>query len=110
MVRTADPTGLNPGDSSKATIGYTTVAGGEVKKYKFRITSMETGKKIDINVAIDPLVQSRFTSEDIQKIDGVEIAPVSTGNVPNLGGTNAPGGNLPDGLDATNIITGLDDT
>ena len=104
MVREADATGLNPGTSSKATIGYITAAGGEVKKYKFRITSMDTGKKIDINVDIKPQVESRFTTQDLEKIEGDPIAPVAIPGT-NLGGSNAP----PDVLDATNLITGLDD-
>ena len=65
---------------------------------------MDTGKKIDINVDIKPQVESRFTTQDLEKIEGDPIAPVAIPGT-NLGGSNAP----PDVLDATNLITGLDD-
>jgi hypothetical protein len=69
-------------DATTATVLYKP-PGGILKKYKFRITSMQTGKKIDINVDMKNTIIDKFAAKDLATIGGdVEGAPIVSAENP----------------------------
>ena len=56
-------------DASNAQVLYKPPS-GELKKYKFRITSIKTGKKIDINVDMKKTIIDKFAVVDLDALGG----------------------------------------
>lgn len=53
-----------------ADVAYQPLAGDAFKKYKFRITSKKTGKKIDINVDMNNQIINKFVSSNMNAVGG----------------------------------------
>tara|TARA_Y100001963_G_scaffold140523_1_gene207649 strand:+ start:8463 stop:11717 length:3255 start_codon:yes stop_codon:yes gene_type:complete len=65
-------------NAESADVAYQLKSGVGFKKYKFRVISQKTGKKIDINVDMNPQIVDKFTASTMAAVGGdLTGAPVT---------------------------------
>ena len=104
LIAPADPSTWMA-SAQDASVGYD-LPKGSTGRYKFRITSKKTGKKIDINVQLRKKIKDNFKAQSADLTSGDQTAPITMPGHPNESGANSAKEQL---LNAANNVNSSDD-